>query len=169
MIKNIKIGDITAPSNRCDIIIGMNTDLEDVTGIGLRFVREVIPNAALQLGSVISFNFDARRKLHMIICHELHRGGWAGADRHVRFAMDYLDHLNDEKRDHSIVQIGTGRVGVRDGADAASIRTAMAESFLAVDLFVFDGKPAMEAVASIPPLRALHAWSPLSGELLMAA
>src|SRR4051812_21268231 len=105
MIESIVIGDILSPSNPRDIIIGMNTDLEDVTGIGLRFVRNVIPLLALDLGSVISFDFDQKRKLHMIICHKLGKGGWADAEQYVRFGLDYLEHLNDTGRQYSIVQI----------------------------------------------------------------
>jgi hypothetical protein len=163
MIRDILIGDITSPNNTRDIIIGMNTDLQDVTGIGLRFVRNLIPAAALELGSVISFDFDPARKLHMIICHKLGHGGWKDADKYVRFGMDYLDHLNDDRRTHSIVQIGTGRVGVRDDADAGAIRTAMADSFLCVDLFVYDGLAMEEAQSDREPLRPLFAWNAMKG------
>lgn len=168
MIKNILVGDITAPKNPADIIIGMNTALEDVTGIGLRFVRSVIPDMALDLGSVISFDFDAHRKLHMIICHRLGRGGWGHADQHVRFGMDHLNHLNDRGRDYSIVQIGTGRIGMRDGADAPAIRAAMAASYLPVNLYIFDA-PGEPAVVERAPLRALYAWHPTEGHLRAVA
>ncbi len=174
MIRHIVPGDITDPRNKADIIIGMNSALNDVTGIGLPFVKQSIPTRAIQLGSVISFNFDTNRKLHMLICHHLGEGGWAGADRHVRFGLDYLEHLAhmDEEppveRDYSIVHIGTGRVGIRDGADKVAIHRAIADSHLTVDLFVYK-KPEEAAVVSMrTPLVPFRAWSPNFGEERMS-
>lgn len=168
MIRHIINADITSPENPCDIIIGMNTALDDVTGIGRRFVRDRIPAAALDLGSVITFQFDKKRRLHMLICHELGTGGWRGAPQYVRFGMDYLDHL-DDGRDYSIVQIGTGRIGRRDGADASAIHQAMATSYLLADLYVYDAarQIAMAEVIDLP--RPLRAWSVAEGELQLAA
>ena len=171
MIRDIVLGDITAPENKADIIIGMNSELADVTGIGLPFVKKSIPSRAIQLGSVISFTFDHSRKLHMIICHHLGNGGWAGAERHVRFGMDYLDHLDHMEelsgagRDYSIVRIGTGRVGNRDGADHIGIHKAMADSHLLVDLFLYE-KPAASADIRVvrAPLIPFRVWSTDFGE-----
>ena len=168
MICNIVTGDITSRDNPADIIIGMNSELSDVTGIGLPFVKDAIPTRLIQLGSVITFDFDGDRRLHMIICHHLGQGGWDGAERHVRFGLDYLDHLeqmhNERDRQYSIVQIGTGRVGMRDGADHTAIHLAMAQSHLELELFVF--KPLQVANADViaAPLRPMSAWSPIHGE-----
>lgn len=165
MIRNIIPGDITSPDNPCDIIIGMNSQLQDVTGIGRTFVQNAIPQKALGLGSVISYDFDESRKLHMIICHDLGRGGWRKADMYVRFGLDYLNHLNDGCREHSIVQIGTGRIGKRDSADHSAIHTAMANSFLELDLYVFDSSKLRQPAADIIELRPLSAWSPRHGDV----
>lgn len=168
MIRDIIHDDITSRKNPGDIIIGMNTDLQDVTGIGRRFVRNLIPQAALQLGSVITFQFDEQRRVHMIICHTLGKGGWAHAPQHVRFGMDYLNHL-DDGRDYSIVRIGKGRIGRRDGADFSAIHQAMADSYLLADLYVYD-MPKQEAMAEAFALpRPLRAWSVAEGELQVAA
>ncbi|HEY0010913.1 MAG TPA: hypothetical protein VGB97_03330 [Candidatus Paceibacterota bacterium] len=146
----------------------MNTDFKDVRGIATRFVANIMPDMAPELGSVISFDFDGKRKLHLIICHEIGEGGWKNADKYVRFGMDYLDHLTDD-RQHSIVQIGTGRVGRRDGADAPAIITAMAQSFLPVTLYIYDGVPMEAVLENRMPLRTLFAWSPTSGMARIAA
>jgi hypothetical protein len=166
VIEDIINGDITSPQNPRDIIIGMNTDLHDVTGIGLRFVKNLIPLKALDLGSVLTFDFDAQRKLHMIICHHLGPSYWYNADQHVRFGMDYLHYMNDSGRKYSIVRIGTGRIGQRDKADHAAIHKAMAESYLPVNLYTFDPKTA-EAVTQVEraPLVATAAWNPSHGPI----
>ncbi|MBU2103619.1 hypothetical protein KKD81_00130 [Patescibacteria group bacterium] len=164
------MADITDPENKSDIIIGMNSELSDVTGIGLPFVKDAIPTRAIQLGSVITFDFDATRRLHMIICHKLGLGGWASAEQNVRFGLDYLNHVNqmedsDKRRKFSIVNIGTGRVGVRDAADPVGIKRAIADSHLIVDLFVFTPPVMLADVrAARAPLRPVRTWSPNFGE-----
>ncbi len=184
MIRDIKVGDITNPSNSADIIIGMNSTLSDVLGIGRPFTDKIATIHPIVRGSVLSFEFTSERNLHMIICHDIGAGGWLDADKQVRYGMDYLWHSEDTQRaegglDHlligknrrySIVQIGTGRVGKRDGADPAAIRSAMAASFLPVDLYVYDpgAREAVEA-ASVVPLRPYRAWHPIHGEELLAA
>lgn len=169
MIKNIVVGDITRPTNSADIIIGMNSTLSDVLGIGRRFVDKIAAIHPIVRGSVLSFEFTPERHLHMIICHDIGEAGWIDADREVRFGMDYLWHTERARR-YSIVQIGTGRVGRRDGADPAAIRSAMAASFLPVDLYVYDpGVHEAVATAHQAPLRAFRAWHPVLGEERIAA
>ena len=166
MIEDIIIGDITSPQNRRDIIIGMNTDLNDVTGIGLRFVKNLIPLKALEPGSVLTSDFDDQRKIHMLICHRLGPAYWYNADQHVRFGMDYLHYTNNSGRKYSIVQIGTGRIGQRDKADHAAIRKAMEESYLPVNLHILDIRSA-EAIsyANRAPLVATAAWNHRHGPI----
>jgi hypothetical protein len=167
MIQDIVSGDITAPENPADIIIGMNSQLSDVTGIGRPFVNKLQTQHPIQLGCVLSFEFDDNRRLHMIICHHLGQGGWVGSDMHVRFGLDYLwqkpAHI---LRKFSIVMIGSGRVGLRDGANPAAILTAMTNSHLPVTLFLFDRKLQQDGVVALqkPPLRPLSVWHPNYGE-----
>lgn len=175
MLNNIVHGDITDPRNRADIIIGMNTALTDVRGIGLPFVKDAFPTRLIQKGSVLTFQYDEHRRLHMLVCHDLGEGGWVNAERHVRFGLDYLNHLqeeeSEEERIYSIVHIGTGRVGQRDGADPAAIKRAIADSHLMVDLFIYN-PPQKAQVDVVVPLRPLRVWSPNFGEglpLQMAA
>ncbi len=164
MIVEIIAGDITSLNNRADIIIGMNARLTDVTGIGGPFVNKISTLHPIDLGSVLSFKFDSDRNLHMLICHKIGKDGWKYADKHVRYGLDYLWHT-ERKREFSIVQIGTGRVGVRDSADSAAIHTAIATSFLPVKLFIYDPKETV-AVVSVreKPMQAYRAWHPVMGE-----
>lgn len=172
MIEGIKIGDITSPKDNpdADIIIGMNIALHDVRGIGRDAIKNITHAFDLDLGSVITFPFDENRNLHMIICHQLGMGGWDDADQYVRFGMDFLWQQRPHKRaQYSIVQIGTGRVGERYGADVPSIITAMATSHLPVTLFV-PPKPvvANDALSRMmqPPSRV---WHTARGELSLVA
>jgi hypothetical protein len=165
MITEIVFGDITLGTNECDIIIGMNTTLQEVTGIGLNFSWRVDHKKPFALGTVLSFKLDRMRNLHMIICHKLGDDGWCDADKYIRFGLDYLWSKNENNRYYSIVEIGTGRVGQRDGADAAAIRSAIANSWLRAELFVFDSlKPV--AIEQISPkvLRAYRCWDYQDGE-----
>jgi hypothetical protein len=169
MISQIIPGDITLRANESDIIIGMNTELGEVTGIGLNFTWRINNKTPFALGTVLSFKLDHLRNLHMIICHELGEGGWDKADRYVRFGLDYLWSKQENNRYYSIVDIGTGRVGQRDGADTAAIRSAIANSWLLVDLFVFDSfRPV--AIETIAPkvLQAYRCWDYQNGEIAVA-
>ncbi len=172
MIEDILVGDITGSDNPRDIIIGMNTELQEVHGIGKPFVREIEAVYPLQLGSVLSFEFDDRRHLHMIVCHCLGRNGWSQSDRYVRFGMDYLWRRDGETRQFSIVKIGTGRIGKRDGADHAAIHTAMATSYLPVHLFLYEAGEAVAADIGLrmpTTLRAYRRWDMTHGEMSLAA
>ena len=167
MIQDIVSGDITAPENPADIIIGMNSQLSDVTGIGRPFVNKLKTKHPIELGCVLSFEFDDERQLHMIICHHLGNGGWMGSDMHVRFGLDYLwQKPGHALRKFSIVKIGSGRVGQRDGANPAAILTSMTNSFLPVTLYLFNKRLQEEGVVAMkkPPLRALRVWHPNHGE-----
>ncbi len=134
MITDILDGDITSPKNRRDIIIGMNPGFEELSALGHRFLGNVVPLDLMKLGSVLTFDFDGERRLHMLICHLLGHGGWEDADKFVRSAMDHL-WQSDGARQYSIVKIGGGAVGKRYGADQGAIITAMATSHLPVVLY----------------------------------
>jgi hypothetical protein len=167
LIKDIKVGDITDPRNRRHIIIGMNSTLDDVIGIGVPYANKLRASLVnpLTLGHVLSFRYDEGRRLHMIICHNIGFGGWKNADQHVRFGMDYLNQTEGETGEFSIVQIGTGKIGKRDGADHVAIRTAIATSFLPVTLFVRGESMMLPAVLAEPPhhMEAYAVWAPECG------
>lgn len=162
MITNIVSGDITSPKNNADIIIGMNVTLNDVTGIGLPFVRRVTTPHPLTLGGVMSFRYSGvqGRQIHMLLCHAIGGRRWHDADRYVRFGMDFLWHIEPERK-YSIVRIGTGRVGLRDGADAVAIHTAMSNSYLPVVLYLYNQETKTPAhAAELIPFRS---WTPKHG------
>ncbi len=106
----------------------------------------------------------------MLICHHLGKDGWVGADMHVRYGMDYLWQTEKHTELFSIVAIGTGRIGTRDGADTPAIRSAMANSYLPADLFIYQ-KPEKVAAhdAVLLPLKAYRHFHPTYGEERLAA
>jgi hypothetical protein len=170
MIEHIRIGDITSSDNPSHIIIGMNSQLQDVLGIGMPFVDKIETAHPIKLGSVLSFKFDGTRNLHMLICHHLGRDGWVGADMHVRYGMDYLWQTEEWGKSFSIVQIGTGRVGTRDGANAVAIRTAMATSHLPVNLYIYRKPEGVAESNAVPvPLTAYRHFHPVYGEERLVA
>ena len=166
MIKRIVVGDITNVTNKRHIILGMNDTLEDlVNRIGRPYVEKLRASLTkpLELGSVLSFRFDQDRNLHMLVCHKIGFGGWKDADKYVRFGLDYLEHAEYNGRDEfSIVQIGTGPIGIRDGAVFHSINTAIANSYLPVTLFVRDtcGLPTPDVDNMPLEMVAYAAWTP---------
>lgn len=172
MIVDLVNDDITSTKHKCDIIIGMNTGLKNVTGIGRRAVENMEVLRELKLGSVVTFPWDVTgRELHMIICHKMCDGGWDGADRYVRYGLDYLAHRDAiSERGHGIVRIGTGAAGKKFGADPTSILTAMATSYLPVLLFSLDTPRITEPVsAEVLPLRAASVWQFDTGVQKLAA
>ncbi|MDP1689676.1 MAG: hypothetical protein Q8L52_00485 [bacterium] len=166
MIVDIHHGDITDLRNKRDIIIGMNVKLAEASAIGRRVLVDKIITRDMQLGDVITFKFDAERDLHMIICHRLGVGGWAcHADAYIRFGLDFLWQHSKGNNEFSIVKIGCGLVGRRDGADSTAIHTAMTNSFARLHLFVWDKPKRTETnVVNLPPLQPLRTWSSGRGE-----
>lgn len=176
MITDIVVGDITSTDHACDIMIAMNTKLQDVRGIGRRVITRYKKLQDLPLGAVLTFPWDGSgRMLHMLICHELGVGGWKNADRHLRYGMDHIAYREEQsssERGHGIVQVGAGRVGKRDGADTTSINTAIALSLLPVTMFIYDQPKLFEeqaAVLHMPPLKPSLLWTRERGEVRLAA
>jgi hypothetical protein len=164
MIREIIYGDITDPGiNSGDIIIGMNTKLSEASAIGRPFVHSVSVMSEIEHGSVLTFNFDEERMLHMLICHQIGYGGWANADKYVRYCLDYLWQRHGD-RCYAIVQIGNGPIGRRDGADVPAIRTAMANSFLEMDLVILPKRAEARTAVGVSPLIPCRVWDIGRGE-----
>jgi hypothetical protein len=172
MILDILEGDILANANKSDVIIGMNSQLGEVSGIGLPFTWQIQHNKPLILGTVFSFELDVNRNLHMITCHHLGKDGWQAADKYIRFGMDYLWH-REGHRSFSMVKIGTGHIGKRDGADVPAIISAIANSHLAVTLYNYRPSEHTMAEAKVVPkpseLVAYRSWNFKEGEIPLLA
>ncbi len=162
MIIEHEVGDITSPQYNRDIIIAMNSTLDDVRGIGKPFVDgKFLQDGSVELGSVLTYDYAPERRLHMIICHKLGVGGWIDAAEYVRFGMDHL-WFHERGRRYSIVNIGEGRVGKRDGADVPSINAAIATSHLKVVQFSLGGEKNVVELA-LQKVVPLFVWQPSSG------
>jgi len=164
MIQKIEVGDITLPKFG-DIIIAMNSTCDEASAIGRPFISPLKNGQRMTLGSVLTFEFDPEkdRYLHMLICHTIGIGGWRDAENYIRFGLDYLWH-KDPRREYAIVEIGTGDVGTRDGADEAKIRTSMDQSLLKLTLVKFSDR-VMQEMSKEHPLRLLRCWDVIGGEV----
>lgn len=172
MITSIVEGDILKPQNHADVIIGMNAELQEVNGIGLPFTWQIRRAEQIPLGTVFSFELDDERQLHLLVCHHIGEGGWVNADKYVRFGLDYLWQSEPHTKKFSSVQIGTGRIGIRDGADFPSIHTAMATSHLPLELFIYkplERVPAEVRAFAPRTLTAFRSWNIHEGELALAS
>jgi hypothetical protein len=152
----------------------MNAGLGEVSALGCDVLKDALPPAKLiNLGTVLTFEFDEDRYMHMIICHHLGDDGWDYADKYVRVGMDHLWTTQDERK-YSIVQIGNGAIGKRDGANTAAIHTAIASSYLPVTMWI--RRETTEQVIKVihprggpPVLRYSRGFSPVHGQLVLAA
>lgn len=158
---NITILNQDEPS---DIIIGMNTELGQLDSLLLPKQWHANLKAPFALGSVLSFQLDRKRQLHMLICHHLGKDGWRDADKYVRIGMDHLWLQYKEHRDFSVVKIGAGRVGAAGGANVNEIHEAMAASFLPVTLVMHEASRPVD-ISSIKStqLSRPKVWSPQTG------
>lgn len=165
MIKEILYGDITDEKKHSgDIIIAMNTELKEASAIGRTFTCTTSIKEQVNLGSVLTFQFDSERLLHMLICHRIGLGGWMDADKYVRYCLDYLWQQHRD-RAYSIVQIGKGLVGQRDGADVPAIRTAMTNSFLEMDLVILPPEAEeIQVAVKVAPMVPFRVWDMERGE-----
>ena len=168
-IDKTRIGDITSFTNKSHIVFAMNDTLEEATPLIAPYVEKLAfgPENPLTLGSVLSFPFTNGRKLFLVICHKIGFGGWEGADQYLRFGLDWINHYKQKGDTFSIVEVGTGPSGMRDGADAASLKTAIATSYLPVYLFVREEVKVMAAAAAANKaplnLAAFAYFSPQNG------
>ncbi|MES3031126.1 MAG: hypothetical protein V4697_01795 [Patescibacteria group bacterium] len=167
----IVAGDITSPANLSNIIIGMNTELGELSALGRQVLKDTLPPPELiDLGTVLTFQYDSARLIHMLICHHLGSGGWRNSDNYVRVGMDHI--WSTLRFPHySIVEIGKGEVGQRDGANAPKILEAIASSYLPVTLFIRGGDEITASEPMISPpqkLQFISGFSPKNGNLVTA-
>lgn len=170
MILETFAGDIESPLNPRDVIIGMNRDLSERTPFAISVSNRHKIVTPVEMGSVLSFEYRDGRKVHMLVCHEIGQGGWNDADKYVRWCLDYLWYTAPE-RQYSVVHIGTGRIGKRDGADGAAIMTALAQSHLEMVLYQKStlNQEALPAVVQPALIHAYRLWQPSKGEMRLAA
>lgn len=157
MIVNRKFGDILSMDDNPfgDIIIAMNTDLQQLSALARNFVGGSI-NGPIEKGTVLTFKNDGIRRIHMIVVHDLCVNGWKDSHKYLRIGLDLLwmggrqDMLKKEVvRMFSIVQIGNGKVGRKYDADTKVLEQAMEDSFLALTLFK-DKSTSVGAVLEFP-------------------
>ena len=139
--------------------------MKHVSEIGFRYAEKLRQELIhpLALGSVLKFDFGrgSEQKLYMVVCHKIGMGGWKKADMFLRYGLDSI-YMNTVGK-YAIVDVGTGLVGVQDGADTALLRKAMADTFLPLDLYVRANE--LQSLTNTAPLElvARAAWHPHGG------
>ncbi len=140
------------------IIIGMNTDLRELTPLARNFVGGSI-TGPVEKGSVMTFKYDGLRRIHMIIIHDLNPKGWEEAPKYLRLGLDILWMQSQKERGgefmdgrgFNIVQIGNGKIGKKYNANVYELERAMQESFLPLTLFKNNTTADAVAVTPINP------------------
>ncbi len=155
MITAKKHGDITSQlaNPDADIIIAMNPEFKELTKLAKQFVGKPYDEYT-KMGSVLTFKFDDKRRLHMVICHELRKNGWKNAYKFLRIGLDRLwlkTQTDWTERKFAIVQIGDGVVGRKYGANVPALEKAIAESFLPVTLFKLGDTAKAAVTTPFPP------------------
>ena len=135
-----------------DIIIGMNPEFKNLSDLAIQALNITEGNKINAndcdldfLGTVVTFESeDTKRRVHMILCHTPE--DWNDADKYIKQGMNSIFYTQDEmgnlsggnhaKRSYSIVKIGTGPEGIKNGADFSKIVEGMASSDLPVTMFV---------------------------------
>lgn len=121
----------------------MNTTLEDLTLLGSEYAGSLSKKLThpIELGSVLSFDMNGGgRMLHMLICHHIGYQGWREAPRFIKFCLNKIEqdkrlYGTTGKMGFSIVHIGNGPIGTRDGSDPEENLRAIKESRLPVTLY----------------------------------
>lgn len=152
-------GDILSTTDNPfgDIIIGMNTELRELSELARNFVGGSI-TGPVEKGSVLTFKYDGLRRIHMIIIHDLNPKGWEDGPKYLRLGLDLLWMQSQKERggefmdgrEFSIVQIGNGKVGKKYNANVFELEKAMHNSFLPLTLYT-DKSTAAAAAAAVAP------------------
>jgi len=156
MIYTTVSGDIAASSNGDDIIVPCSTDLTELRLFGRMIDVQDTPILVRLRGSILTFSFDDRRLLHLIICYS--QGDTSeSAYYFLRFGLDCLSQNSRSAcRKHSIGGRHLGALGL---AYASSLYRAVSDSFLHVQLFASSTSAEELVMPSGPPLRFMYGWS----------
>lgn len=121
-------GDIFASSRR-HIAFAVNTEGYNDSGFAGQVCRRVWPELRCTGGNLMGeiLTREAGEKTYYaLVCHSLTPGGWRETPRVVRELFDSLVVPDDEEI--AVVLMGSGPVGVMQGADVPAILGAMARS-----------------------------------------
>ena len=128
MIVNRVRGDIfTAPQKH--IAFAVNTQGYNDAGFAGQVTSQIWPKLANtggnKLGEVLTHK-NGTKTYHALVCHSLDSGGWNDTPQVARECLDKIDVPNDEEI--AVVLMGSGPVGMIQGADVNAILAGMEQS-----------------------------------------
>ena len=128
MIVNRVRGDIFAASQK-HIAFAVNTQGYNDAGFAGQVSSHIWPKLAStggnKLGDVLTHK-NGSKTYHALVCHSLESGGWDETPRVARECLDKLDIPEDEEV--AVVLMGSGPVGMMQGADVNAILAGMERS-----------------------------------------
>ena len=128
MIVNRVRGDIFTASQK-HIAFAVNTQGYNDAGFAGQVSGGIWPELANtggnQLGEVLAHKAGAKT-YYALVCHSLDRGGWRDTPRIARECLDKITVPKNEVI--AIVLMGSGPIGVAQGADVEAILASMEQS-----------------------------------------
>ena len=121
-------GDIfVAPQKH--IAFAVNTQGYNDAGFAGQVSSQIWPKLAStggnKLGDVLAHK-NGDKTYHALVCHSLDSGGWNDTPRVARECLDKIDISDDEEI--AVVLMGSGPVGMMQGADVEAILKGMEQS-----------------------------------------
>lgn len=128
MIVNRVRGDIFAASQK-HIAFAVNTQGYNDAGFAGQVSSRIWPKlektGGNNLGDVLTHK-NGNKTYHALVCHSLDEGGWDETPRIARECLDKIDAPDDEEI--AVVLMGSGPVGMMQGADVNAILAGMERS-----------------------------------------
>ncbi|OGD32028.1 hypothetical protein A3C91_01570 [Candidatus Azambacteria bacterium RIFCSPHIGHO2_02_FULL_52_12] len=121
-------GDIFAAPQK-HIAFAVNTQGYNDAGfagqVSSRIWSKLASTGGNELGEVLTHK-NGSKTYHALVCHSLDSGGWNDTPRVARECLDKIDAPNDEEI--AVVLMGSGLVGMMQGADVEAILKGMEQS-----------------------------------------
>lgn len=128
MIINRVRGDIFEASQK-HIAFAVNTEGYNEAGFAGQVSSRIWPKltntGGNELGEVLTHK-NSSKTYHALVCHSLEPGGWNDTPRVVRECLDKIDVPDGEEI--AVVLMGSGPVGMMQGADVEAILAGMQNS-----------------------------------------
>ena len=128
MIVNRVRGDIFAESQK-HVAFAVNTEGYNGAGFAGQVSSRIWPKLAKtggnKLGDVLTYK-NGNKTYHALVCHSLEEGGWNETPRVARECLDKID--VPEGEEIAVVLMGSGPVGMMQGADVDAILAGMKNS-----------------------------------------
>ena len=128
MIVNRVCGDIFAATQK-HIAFAVNTQGYNDAGFAGQVSSRIWPKLAStggnELGEVLTHK-NGNKTYHALVCHSLDSGGWNDTPHVARECIDKIEVSDDEEI--AVVLMGSGPVGMMQGADVEAILKGMEKS-----------------------------------------